>query len=224
MEVLDGRLTARNRPALMQRLQKVGSPTEVDLDGYDRFVVIGLELSLGVCASIFSKYRCYRHYISDQDFDANVTQLVSDSVFQMALKGLISSTGSIRIVDRLRTATSKPIYIVPQPNPLENFKTIKPETDRQRRAFSKWHPMFPASITNELYQEFCWAATSIAKSHGSVFTEQPAATLNDSFTKSKYGRNKLGDIRHMNAEFGAVCLVDLVAGIAKIEGNHLSNA
>jgi hypothetical protein len=201
IEVVGGRLTATRLPELARTLERAGSPVDVAVSDFDRFVIVGLELSLGVCASVYGRFLPYDRYPARR-FDINAPQLISKSCMDAAITGLIERTGAIRVARQLRTATDRPIYIVPQPNPIEELKSVVPQTPRQKRAVAKWTPLFPEAIATEMYDVFLGLARRVAAPHRITVLGQPAETLSAGFTRAIYKREKQDDVRHTNAAFG----------------------
>ena len=213
IDVVDGRLTAAGNPDLARTISRSGSPVEVAIGEFNRFVIVGLELSLGVCASVYGRFLPYDRYTLPR-FDINAPQLISRGCMEAAVHGLIEQTGAMRVARKLRAATDRPIYVVPQPNPLEELKSVVPQTPRQKRAVTKWAPLFPEAITLEMYGLFLEQARKAAAPHQVTIVEQPPVTLSGGFTRAIYKRNKQDDVRHTNAAFGQEILSTLARQVA----------
>ena len=213
MEVENGRLSAARHPMLADRMARKGSPTEVDLATFHRFVIMGVELSFGVCANIYGRFLPYER-VSDERFGINGPQLISQACMEAAISAQIQASGAMRLARLLRGATSKPIYVVPQPNPLEELKALVPKTARQKRSIAKWSPLFPMPVTTEMYGVFTRLSHAAVASNGTTLVEQPPHTLSDGFTRSIYKRAKEDDVRHTNLAFGKEVLRALLDQVA----------
>lgn len=201
MELEDGYLTADGNPSLADRLARKGSPTKIKIDDFDRFVVVGVEFAFGLCTRMYGRFLPAEKLL-DRKFGIDAPQPISAACIEASVAGLIEQSGAVQLVRQLRRGTTKPIYLVPQPSPLETIRQIVPKTPRQKRSAARWAPMFAAADAVPMYDVFLRASRAIAASMNAVLIEQPAHTMVDGFTRAMYARTKEDDIRHMNAAYG----------------------
>ncbi len=219
LKVRDGKLKTDD-PKALALIRDRNVSIDVDLDRHDAFVVVGLGLSPRICAEIYRYARPFRHSTSD-------FELVSEACFRSILGRAISSTTAFSICKMLREHSKKPIYIVPQPAPLEVLETwTMPQKPRGREPRAKiWARFQRYADLLEVYRPFIdeeagpfamelfekaletsshrWGVNPIA---------QPKDTLHKALTKSCYVRDKGSralDVVHTNSDFGAKILQQL---------------
>ncbi|WP_431304739.1 hypothetical protein [Sediminicoccus sp. BL-A-41-H5] len=136
--VEDGRLMGANErvQALLSARSAIPGREVQDhvvLADYDAFVVVGLGLSAKVVADAYATVRLWPHIERGKT-------LVSEPCLEEILIGRIRRTGAFQLAKSLRLNVEKPIFVVPQPSPLEGFKTIIPKGGLQRSAVKLWRP------------------------------------------------------------------------------------
>lgn len=173
-------------------------------DDYDHYVVYALELGVALAMDLSRQYRAERHA---KDWRTPL----SDECFLQSLTGVARETLAYRTMAKLRQVTSRPLLLCPLP--------IAEVRNRKLRQTLKDN-----GDTADLAALFARACTRIAHEMGARFLPQPAATLEADGLATKasyssaparfYGVQAREDRSHMNAEFGAAMLQDLLRAVA----------
>jgi hypothetical protein len=186
------------------------------LDAADAFVIVGLSLSISPCASVYRDYRFSPPEGEDSEAGLQSRRsrskegpfLISEGAFRAAVGGLIEDTDAVRLAKLLRAATDKPIYLIPQPNPLLRIREHVPTDTQSRawRAFLKWKPLMDAGIGEQMNRFFTEEATRRLDKLQLSFLPQEDATRMGAFSHDRFAREKSDDHRHMNADYGDTLL------------------
>ena len=143
--------------------------------------------------------------------------IVSETALHSAIKDQLSLTVAADLARSLRQHTDKPIFLIPQPNPIEAIKRMPLTTDRLKEAFERFQVFFQDEVGIEVYSAFVRAAEAVANDLSAKFLPQPADTLTPVFSDNLYrvefrpkftplpggpGPPEEGDIFHLNALFG----------------------
>ena len=86
----------------------------------------------------------------------------------------------------LRQHTDKPIFLIPEPNPIEEIKRIPLTNDRLKKAFESFQAVFQDEVGIEVYNAFVRAAEAVANDLSAKFLPQPADTLTPVFSDNRY--------------------------------------
>ena len=181
---------------------------DVLLSDYDAFLIVGLRLNFQQAAKIYTSHRLWQHATKDH-------YIISESALHSAIKDELSLTLNINLARTLRQHTDKPIFLVPEPNPIEEIKSIPLTTDRLKKAHEHFQPVFQDKVGIEVYRAFVRAAEAVANDLSAKFLPQPADTLSPVFSDNLYrveSKPKFeqapahvpmeGDIWHLNSLFG----------------------
>ncbi len=218
VDVVDGRIVPTAERA-MTFLARDVPDGDMRLDDYDVFVLAGLGVSANQCGRVYRSWRLARHA-------GERHALISRGALLAAIEGLLRLTISYKVASQLRAHTSKPIVIVPQPNPIERIKTVERTTDRLKETFEKWGLFFDEPLAEELYEAFLEAARRAFGEIPAAFMEQPASSRAGFFTRDEYQMklrttydrsqqvpNTVEDVTHMNADFGRLTMEMLWADV-----------
>lgn len=193
---------------------------EIKLADYDLFVVIGLGFGTGHCA------RMYRHWCLAKHMAGQ--RPISRAALAASITGMLKQTRAAAIVTQLRHHTARPIYLVPQPNPVGSLREAKPASVRATQTAEFWKPLFDDAVALELYEIYQGAANRAAHGLGALLLEQPADTRDPFFTREEYRllsrdgksfqqsgdkRVDIEDYGHMNAAFGRRIIAEIESAI-----------
>ncbi|MGO4230372.1 hypothetical protein AB4Y72_16100 [Arthrobacter sp. YAF34] len=182
---------------------------EVDVNVYDAFVVFGMHFSFTALAKTYEKFR------SDEHERGEGSYLLSPAAHAAMRQDLYAGSKAMRVIDALRLKTSKQVYYVQQPLPLE---WVLDRTEDHLRFFrdlagSRDLSVFVAHYYDQLAQ---------LQAGGVRVLAQPVATLGrPGFTQGRFGfadtadlspdsPYSKGDYFHMNAEYGGLVVEQLL--------------
>lgn len=187
---------------------------DVEVNAYDVFVVFGMHFSFTALARTYEKFRSETH-----DRGAG-TYLLSPAVYAAMCHDLYAGSKAMRVIDALRLNVSKPIYYVQQPMPLE---WVLDRTEEHLRFFRE---LADSTDFNAFLAEYADRLAQLEASGVPVLT-QPGSTLGrPGFTRNRFGladstdlspdsSYSKGDYFHMNAEYGAL-VVDQLIKLSKV--------
>ena len=183
---------------------------DILLSDYDAFLIVGLRLSFQHAAKIYTRHRLWQHAAEDH-------YIISEKALHSSIKDQLSLTLAVDLARSLRQHTDKPIFLIPEPNPIEEIKSIPLTTDRLKRAHEHFQVVFQDEVGIEVYNAFVRAAEAVANDLSAKFLPQPADTLTPVFSDNLYRvefKPKFaplpgitrppmeGDIFHLNSVFG----------------------
>lgn len=174
----------------------------------DAYLVVGMRFSFPHVLEFVRKHRTLDIYDADENH-----HLVSESFLRAGLDDMVFANGSAAVmIGQLRQITEAPITLIPAP-----YMTTEVLTD----------PPYAKFWGQETLRLFAWRIyrDEIERTRKTIaVVEQPASTvIDDMFTRPEYRRgairlveglsteHKERDYRHMNANFGAVCLGQILA-------------
>ena len=209
LEPVDGVLFSRD--AELQRYLTLTGGGAIRPDDYDMFCIVGCGVVMLPLVKLYESWRGESHQGSEGTF-----QLVSDACFEAAARGMMSASHGLAICRNLRTLTTKPIYLVPQPMPSEAIV--------QRRAIKHagWRMALEAGDDKALADLFARLLGELSQGDVAVLP-QPASTLaTPLLTHERFSRDSRhlfqpdeahpgNEYFHMNAEFGAISLGDFLS-------------
>ena len=179
----------------------------IELGKYDRFVIIGLGLSLNrVVGQLYRKYRSERHA------PATGVTILSAEAFDAAVLGLMRESLAVRLWRRLTDLTGLRVTLVPQPRLSEHivltdtgavYRKIGPDAAELEASFERGLAALVADGVEIVDQP-----AETVKGH--VFTAWPFCNA-DPEDPDPNSLFKRGDLIHMNATFGRLVLGQLGA-------------
>lgn len=186
--------------AVTQELQErfrqfSGGLDRIDVDQYDRFILIGHGLWLGATLYFYS------NFVSDS-MPGPIGQkyLLSDHCYVEISEEVTSKCESLRVAKLIRAMCDKPITVIASPNP--GFGLAEEE-------FAEWYPPCHAALRNgddrALAEIFCEACARISKKHSlKVIPPIPDVAANGLFNLREYSSLPVDleahpDIDRMNA-------------------------
>ena len=130
---LEGSKLLPGTDELRKKLQQFSRGRDhIDLDAYDRFIIIGHGFSIMVLLYL------YRHFVSDSMPGPDAGKyLLSDAAFLEAGKAAASRSEAFRIAGLIRSVCGKPVTVVPAPNPGLGLAEEK---------IPHWYPPFHAAL------------------------------------------------------------------------------
>jgi len=183
---------------------------DILLSDYDAFLIVGLRFNFQQAAKIYTRHRLWQHATRDH-------YIISEKALHSSIKDQLSLTLAVDIARSLRQHTDKPIFLIPEPNPIEEIKSIPLTTDRLKKAHEHFQGVFQDEVGIEVYSAFVRAAEAVANDLSAKFLPQPADTLTPVFSDNLYRvefKPKFapvpgitrppmeGDIWHLNSVFG----------------------
>src|SRR5262245_16454917 len=100
---------------------------DILLSDYDAFLIVGLRLNFQQAAQIYIHHRLWQHAAEDH-------YIISEKALHSAIKDQLSCTIAVDLARSLRQQTDKPIFFIPEPNPIEEIKRIPLTTDRLKKS------------------------------------------------------------------------------------------
>jgi hypothetical protein len=176
---------------------------------YDAFVVFGMGFSLVSIAELWSSYRPYGH-----DREGSAEHLVSHEFFEHAARSLLHESKALRILRTIKSRSSQPVVLVPQPLPMEWAAN---GTFARTEVFKSLVQSGLKGYLLDIYR----GAMDEARAEGIRVIDQPPATLSsDFFTLSAFGLAdpedasegslfSRGDFFHANERFAELTLKSL---------------
>lgn len=220
-EVRGGRLIPTTFAA-RQSFEKISGVSDIDLDAHDVFVIAG---SLVAQATALQIYRDARwiglpSLAACADLATMPEQLISRPAALAAMQAGLSTRMGARLAQRLRTGTTRRIFLTAQPRVSEVIlKAPRPVTRLHNIAIRK-------GDAAALAQAFETAARDVLARSGTTFLPQPAQTTSHHLlTALAYikGANRLAatlnvrqardDIIHANGNYGALVLDQIAEAV-----------
>jgi hypothetical protein len=176
--VLSGRKLVSINAELAGKLKQFSAgKDQVDIDGYDRFVIIGHGFWMGTVVGR------YRHYVSDSMPGTTMGKyLLSDECFVTVSEQICRRSEALRLAVAIRSVSDKPITVVPNPNPGFGLS---------EENMAAWYPPCHAAVHNgddkalsTLFLEVC--ARLAKKNQIDVIPPIAEAALNGVFNQSQY--------------------------------------
>lgn len=186
--------------------------TEVRMEDYDAFVVVGLMFSLirQVEASVDFQRDTYR--------GPRRGQIASEAMYQHFLDGLFDATKARLVMDTLQQATDRPVWLIPQPLPLS---WVRNRTGERFEVFGDLHA---SGETERTLADFHRQVERV-RERGVQVLPQPESTVEDEmFTRDEFGLAdpqdqseksfyRRGDFYHMNVDYGREQMQSLFSGL-----------
>jgi hypothetical protein len=178
-----------------------GGARSISVDCYDGFLLVGLGLGGGI-PKFVERYRTF----STCRPDARARHLVSDAVFDLMVRGHLTSALAIKLIRDIRSISDSPIVVAQTPRPRRGIMSHRKSS---RAAADLLLPRLTAVWER--------SKAAIAAEHKIAIVDQPQETIEDNlFTKDTFGigairlqegfetPHKQNDYRHMNAAYGAL--------------------
>ncbi|WP_320535867.1 hypothetical protein [Pseudarthrobacter sp. IC2-21] len=194
---------------------------EVDVDVYDVFVVFGMHFSFAALAKTYVNFRSEEHERSTGAY------LLSPTAYDSMLHELYSNSKAMRVLTSLRLSTTKPVFYVQQPMPLE---WVLERTEKHLGFFRE----LKRSTDFEVFQVNYAKQLEGLERQGVHLLAQPESTLGlAGFTQGRFGLADAtdlspdsaytkGDYFHMNAEYGDL-VVDQIIGLSPVPTREILN-
>lgn len=202
---------------IASRLRQQGQG-DIRIDDFDAFAVVGLRISMSGVARVYRSFALWDHQI-EQSSVRDGHYLISRPALKRAAMEFLADSPAMKIAEKFRGHTTKPIFIVPQPCGMESAKELassKTMTARERRSWGMIRHLLDETIARDLYKIYLEAASTVAKEHGAIFVPQPDDTRTGVFTKSQYRLvgKEVRDDRHANIDFGRRIIDQMKSAIA----------
>lgn len=205
MEVHDGKLTLTSERGRRLMALSSGGATEIDPTAFDAFLLVGMFVRLRRAVKVYQTHRMPAH--ADKSH-----RVISRATLGAAVAGHIEESAAANTIAKLRTLTKSPVGLIPEPLPSEN---IIP-TDRF------WEGDYMPFL-HDVYME---QLHRFVEKHGvDLAVQAPDSMVRGAFTNARYsigavrlrGGNvsEQEDFQHMNADFGAEILRDLLPRLAR---------
>ena len=156
-----------------------GKGPDILLSDYDAFLIVGLRLSFQLATKIYRRHRLWHHAAKDH-------HIISEKALHSAITDQLSQTLAVDLARSLRQHTDKPIFLIPQPNPIEEIKSLALTTDKLKDTYERWQVFFQDEIAIEGYSAFVRAAEAIATDLSAKFLPQPEDTMTPVFSNNLY--------------------------------------
>lgn len=204
---LRGRSLTSDSPAVVSQLKATsGGRPSIEIDRYDGFLLVGLNLGLVNVLRVGSDHRTVST-VGQAPFG----HLVSDGAFDLSVKRQFEAASCLRIAEMIRSvAPDAPIVAVPTPHATRGITSRGGQfwVDAEilsARAEPVWRKLLAGFV----------------EASGVIVVEQPDETLDRRyFTEKRYavGSVRLRGMterveeehRHMNAEYGSLVLKDVL--------------
>lgn len=203
MRILDG----AKEVARFDDIQCAHSP-DVDVNSYDLFVVFGMHFSFTALAKTYEKFRSEAHERDEHSY------LLSSAAHAAMRHDLYAGSKAMRVINALQLNTSKPVFYVQQPLPLE---WVLDRTEDHLRFFRK---LSDSQDFDSFLAEYELRLRQLEAS-GVPVLAQPQSTLGrPGFTQGRFGLADTtdlgadspyskGDYFHMNTEYGRLVVKQL---------------
>jgi hypothetical protein len=157
-------------------LQRTGV-TEAIVDEFDAFVIIGLQFTVNLCAPLFATHRIWQ---GGRDRISNDVFLVSHECLLAATQRLLQQTLAVRLAHMIRTASSAPILIAPQPGLSE--RVLEVNSEETTRLWRDLHACGREYEVQGIYEKACAEVVDDFE-----FVKQPTETITHKiFTLREY--------------------------------------
>lgn len=185
----------------------------IKITDYDTFVVTGLAMTVHQTLRLHEKgYRLFKYHEANR-------KLISRSAFKAALSGLLNENPGIEVARELRIVTERPIFVSAQPIPVDKIRTFNSDVKQHSDVIERWRPTFDLNLARDLEEIFNETMREILEENKIEFLPQPDVTRGDFFTKNHFQlqhqlafsspgskKNQIEDLVHMNADYGAAVL------------------
>lgn len=111
LELFNGKLVPTSAKA-RETLERLSRVNEIDPCAFDAFLLVGLAVRFQEVARLYQTHRLATHAEADH-------HVISAAALEAAIAGQIEAGPAIKIVDLLRTTTTAPIFLIPEPLPGE---------------------------------------------------------------------------------------------------------
>jgi len=197
----DGKLTS-DAPEVREALRFTGGSEEIDLAAYDIFCVVACGTNFSPATMVTQGATTYAFNLPDRQF---VSQQLLDAMAVSAYR----QTVAYRIVDMLASATSKPIFLMPDPLWAPSVLQ-RPRSSLLRKVLKVVDP--------GVYADWVFKVLSAAFSPMATVLKQPVSTIDRGcFTREEFAKGSIrlrqevvehddSDFAHMNADYGELVL------------------
>lgn len=195
---------------VLKSFQMTGGAPEIDLLRYDGFVVIGCGVHFKLLCRMFDAATVHPHARPG-------ARLASWPALRSGLDGQIAKTAALRLVERIRSASSAPVAFVPEP-----FFGKKVLTLGDSPPFNFVYDAGLGATCVDMFEAACERAFAPY----AAFVRQPAETRQEAmFTDARYSFGAVGirgmvglakrvrkveDFSHKNAEYGETVIRGLL--------------
>lgn len=196
LQIVDGKLAAGSERAKKLMALSSGGENEIDPTCFDAFLVVGMFVRFKRVVRIYENHRLASHAGAGH-------QLISESALAAATLGLIEESAAAKTIESLRTLTSGPIALIPEPLPSEKIVGTDPFWS------GDYFPMLHDVYLEQLQR---MAATRLVD----LVTQEQDTIMRGAFTAARYSVGAVqmlngkeyqkDEFLHMNSEFGAKAL------------------
>ena len=205
---VDGSKLRPTTPETAADFERFGGVCDIDLAGYDFFVLVGLGLNIFVLDMLYRRFRCNgMHQWARPDPDR---PLLSRALLSAVLNAQMRQSLSLTLAARIRSASSAPIYLQCQPRPGLAMLDMKGKFP----AFRRMRRQGDAQRLADLFEE-------TARALPETYVPQPPDTITDAlFTADAFCQGSVrltpditapvahptADFLHANADYGYLAL------------------
>lgn len=182
--------------------------TEIAVDDYDSFAIVGLNFGIGSVANLYGSVCC--DGMRDPEGDR---YQVSERCFLAAAEALALPCEAIRIGTMLRSLTDKPVFVAPYPNPAVGLPTE--EVPDYFRPYFEATRTGDAEVLGALFRTLCRKIASDRRltvlappaeaAENGVFNQRAYSSLPDDLTGLSADQ-KVGAMVHGGGRYGAILL------------------
>lgn len=192
LEVGNGRISSEDEVAQEWFMRSSGHANHVALDEYDRFWIFGGGLNTHRLVQLYGRFRAESHN------DAGTNQIaLSDTAFAATVMAAFRKTDAVRFAQLIRSQTDAPIVVLPDPYVAHHVTEGDDGKGWEQLIAAGDAELLAKTFKRVLRRLLADAATPIFQGR---FLCESALT-----TKSRFSARE-GDVRHMNARFGAITL------------------
>ncbi|MDP5137880.1 hypothetical protein ORJ04_18160 [Rheinheimera baltica] len=204
-----GKLVARSEKLKTQMALSADGLTQIDPSAYDAFVIVSLTFGYRNLTPLFKQCCSVATGMRSDN------QLISDALMQQSVDDILTASLALKLASQLRQISNKLIVLAPAPCQSEDALLTK---DRELSTLLQ-----RPDILHNYYTLFATGAKSAANTVKAKVLFQPDNTLSvPGYTKRQFARGGINstlttvaaeDVSHMNTEFGALMLVELILAL-----------
>lgn len=209
LEVVGGTLYSRDLE--LKRYLKLTGGGPIRPDDYDMFCFVGCGVVMLPLMKLYEGWRADSHRGREGTFS-----MVSDACFEASARGMVTSSHGLAICRNLRSLTSKPIFLVPQPMPSEAI------VQRRSTKHAGWRMALEAGDDKAMADLFARLLAEEYRDVATLLPQPPSTLATPLLTHERYSRDSRilfkpdeahagNEFFHMNAEFGEISLADFLS-------------
>ncbi len=190
LTLCDGVLSTQDESTKRYISQSSGGITEIVLNEYQGFILVGLEFDFLTIVDVYARHRLYKDLTPKH-------QLISKAAFDETILGKFRESIAMRIAKFLKSSSSEKILLMPAPFPSQEI------VEKQKPKWDNLEILQFLRAENSRYME------TLSKEAGiDYFLEQPEFSIeNYVFTKPELlFEDPRHALHHTNAKFGEIML------------------